>query len=532
MALPESAQEENEKEEVEEERCQSPACHPCAPSSELFDISTTVDPSYIISLIRKLIPHDVSNRNIPHGINERKSFVQESGTGSIEESSMPRSGFLNSPKNGTDVMDIGIDFDGIDNRNEGDETSSHNSEQPGESAGEEAWEEYGCILWDLAAHRTHAEFMVENLLLEVLLATLTVSKSARVTEISLGIIGNLACHEVPRKHIISMKGLVETIVDQLFLDDSQCLCETCRLLTLGLRGSGAVTWAGALHPEHILCRILWIAENTLNPQLLEKTLELLSAILNDQQEVTQILLQPLMELNLPALLINLLAFEVNRLTGERTPDRYSVIETILRTIEALSAADNYSQVVSSNKELFRLVYGLVTLPDKAEIASSCVTAVVLVANILTDAPSLTSEISQDISFLQGLLEILPFVSDDPEARSALWSVLARILSEVQEDEMSPTTLHSYVLNLVDHLDFIEEDLIDHQSEDLAGDDKRLTTVLKTNMTKSLSRVQSILNRWTTTKGDVSRENSIRDDHVDERKINKLLHFCHKYITRV
>lgn len=50
-------------------------------------------------------------------------------------------------------------------------------------------------------------------------------------EISLGIIGNLACHEVPMKHIVTKSGLITTIVNQLFLDDAQCLCEVCRYHT-------------------------------------------------------------------------------------------------------------------------------------------------------------------------------------------------------------------------------------------------------------------------------------------------------------
>uniref|UniRef100_A0A6N2L6T0 Armadillo repeat-containing domain-containing protein n=1 Tax=Salix viminalis TaxID=40686 RepID=A0A6N2L6T0_SALVM len=112
--------------------------------------------------------------------------------------------------------------------------------------------------------------MVQNLVLEVLMANLMVSQSARVTEICLGIIGNLACHEAPMKHIVSANGLISTIVDQLFSDDTQCLAEACRLLTLGLQGSECCTWAEAVQSEHILCRLIWIAENTLNPQLLEK----------------------------------------------------------------------------------------------------------------------------------------------------------------------------------------------------------------------------------------------------------------------
>lgn len=43
-----------------------------------------------------------------------------------------------------------------------------------------------------------------------------------------------------------------------------------RLFSLGLRSSESSTWAAALQSDHILCRILWIAENSLNLQLLEK----------------------------------------------------------------------------------------------------------------------------------------------------------------------------------------------------------------------------------------------------------------------
>ena len=48
------------------------------------------------------------------------------------------------------------------------------------------------------------------------------------------------------------------------------LCFVFRLLSLGLRSSDTLTWATALQAEHVLCRILWIAENSLNPQLIEK----------------------------------------------------------------------------------------------------------------------------------------------------------------------------------------------------------------------------------------------------------------------
>jgi hypothetical protein len=42
------------------------------------------------------------------------------------------------------------------------------------------------------------------------------------------------------------------------------------LLTLGLQSSECITWAEALQSEHIVSRILWVVENTLNLQLIEK----------------------------------------------------------------------------------------------------------------------------------------------------------------------------------------------------------------------------------------------------------------------
>ncbi|KAM7515970.1 hypothetical protein LguiA_005553 [Lonicera macranthoides] len=79
--------------------------------------------------------------------------------------------------------------------------------------------------------------------------------------------------------------------------------------------------------------------------------------------------------------------------------RYSVLDLILQTVEALSVIDGYSQELCSNKSLFQLLKDLVKLPDKIEFANSCVTAAVLTANILTDAADLALEISNGMTFL-------------------------------------------------------------------------------------------------------------------------------------
>jgi hypothetical protein len=79
-------------------------------------------------------------------------------------------------------------------------------------------------------------------------------------------------------------------------------------------------------------------------------------------------------------------------------------------------------------------------------------------------------------FLRGLLEIFPFDSDDLEAWSALWSIIARMLFHVQENEMSQSSLSQYVSVLASKSDLIEDDLLDRQLDDSSkGHKEGLTT---------------------------------------------------------
>ncbi|KAL0006008.1 hypothetical protein SO802_013569 [Lithocarpus litseifolius] len=104
------------------------------------------------------------------------------------------------------------------------------------------------------------------------------------------------------------------------------------LLTLGIQSSECITWAEALQPEHVIFHILWIVENTLNLQLIEKSVGLLLAIIESQPEVLHVLLPPLMKLGLPRLLVNLLTFEMS----ERIPERQCMIKTIIVVPKTLS----------------------------------------------------------------------------------------------------------------------------------------------------------------------------------------------------
>ncbi|XVF69061.1 hypothetical protein PTKIN_Ptkin11bG0050800 [Pterospermum kingtungense] len=502
-------EEEEEQEQFEEDRFVA-SHHPSAPPDELFDISTTVDPSYVISLIRKLLPVDAKN-----GDNS-----EICGTKCNDE--------VGSSKDDCKSMETVDDFSKSDLQG-GDEEDSHGGEENNRaSAGEEVWEECGCVLWDLAANQTHAELMVQNLVLEVLLANLMIGQSVRVTEICLGIMGNLACHEVPMKRMVSTDGLIPVIVDLLFLDDTQCLCEAFRLLSLCLQSSEFIKWAEALQAEHILSRILWITENTLNPQLTKKSVGLLLAMLERQKDDEHILLTPLMKLGLPTILVNLLAFEMSKLRNERTPERYPVLDVILRALEALSVIDGYSQEICSNKETFQLLCDLIKFADKVEVSSSCVTAGVLISNMLSDISDLASEIFQDLPFLQGLFDIFPFTLDDLEAKCAVWSIIARLLVQVRENEISASGLHQYVLILLSKSDLIEDDLFDQLFDKNKENESLAIGRLSNARTSALRRIINMLNKWNALKESVEEKDVMEDYGHDDENIRRLLDCCHKY----
>lgn len=534
MSKPWESNAENEEEEEEETDSQTqlpPHHHPCAPSGELFDILTTVDPSYVISLIRKLLPPSSTSSIITRDNEDktRDSLVLESVGECMEEggSSKPENEVSNAYNDEHESMDAVNAFGEVGGHDSSDERSCHQNKQEVALVGEEAWEEYGCVLWDLAASKTHAELMVQNLVLEVLLANLLVSQSARITEISLGIIGNLACHEILRNNISCTKGLIETIVDKLFLDDIPCLSEACRLVTLCLQGSEGLLWAEAIQPEHVISRILWIAENTLNPQLIEKSVGLLLAVLECQTEVRSLLIPGLMKLGLPRILINMLAFEMSKLMGERVPERYPVTDLVLRTAEALSV-DDYSQELCSSKELFRLLIDLIKLPDKIEVANCCVTAAILMANMLTDAAGLVAEITQDLLFLGCLLDIFPFASDDAEARNAIWSIISILLLQFQDVELIPSILQQHVSVLASKSDLIKEELFDYGLEDSNINHESLTDRAVPNpRITALSRICGLISQWKMLKAHCNG-NDITEKYYDDKDVDRLLECCYSF----
>ncbi|KAG8097793.1 hypothetical protein GUJ93_ZPchr0013g37993 [Zizania palustris] len=370
----------DEEEEEEDDEEEAPTHLPFAPSSEskLPDDTTTIDPTYIISVIRRLIPQGSA-------VDKESSKKQEQ----TEERDASSGG--------------------------GESTQPYDKD---------LWERDACNLWDLAVIEPQAELMVNNHVLEVLLGNLHVRQSVRMKEICIGIIANLACHKSLTNAITSQKGLIATVVNQLFLDDSDCLVETFRLLIAIFQSNASILWAEAILPDEILSRILWIIGNTLKSTLLQKTIDFLSALIDDQDVIT-ILIEPLIKVGLVECAISLLTTEVEKSLDGNKLDRSDSLDSILRLIEELSSIDNCSKVMSSNDQLIKALNSIVKLPDKFEVVGYCASVVIVLANLLADGKHLAPILSHDLALLEGLFDILPLVSDETGARNALWFTIVK-----------------------------------------------------------------------------------------------------------
>ncbi|KAJ7567886.1 hypothetical protein O6H91_01G011100 [Diphasiastrum complanatum] len=336
---------------------------------------------------------------------------------------------------------------------------------------DDAREEAGCVLWDLAATQSHAEFLVENHILEVLIGILHIPQSDRMREICLGIFGNLACHAESEKAMVGTEGLLSMVVQQLFVADAPSLIETCRLLSACLHSNEAVQWEVAMQSDEILQRIMWITSNTMNSQLLEKSTELLLAMVDSSKEETSTLLTPLLRLGLPDLLTDLIACEAAAISEGTSTRGDVVLDIVLRIGEAVSLSDEYASELARNQKLFALACQVIQSSERDEIGPSAITAMVLVANLLTENTGLVSKAFHDAVVVERLLALLPLAGDDPGARNAFWSILGRICGFFASYKIGQSVDDSTLIKVLANGCYLLVDDLDEHRDDDVGDDE-------------------------------------------------------------
>ncbi|XP_015596100.1 uncharacterized protein LOC107268141 [Cephus cinctus] len=139
-----------------------------------------------------------------------------------------------------------------------------------------------CMLWDMTADKDIVSFLMENEFLKMAEFTLKVSNEPRLTEIILGIIGNMCCQSEVLDAVANRTDLAKAILDLVASDDPETLIQLLRLLRTAvwdILKNRESAWSECLRASEILGHaIVFIMESSTNDDLLTAAMDFLQSI--------------------------------------------------------------------------------------------------------------------------------------------------------------------------------------------------------------------------------------------------------------
>nr|XP_015194173.1 PREDICTED: protein SAAL1 [Lepisosteus oculatus] len=162
-----------------------------------------------------------------------------------------------------------------------------------EELGEED-EEQLCKVWDMAADQDVARFLQEFKAADILLGAIAKSGSPRLTEICVGILGNMACFPDACRSISENEDLGVVLLLLLSDGDPPTLLETSRLLLTCLaRPSAAPLWLERVRQqESVRQSLCFIMCSSTNVDLLLKVGELVDKLFDLDEELMRSWITP------------------------------------------------------------------------------------------------------------------------------------------------------------------------------------------------------------------------------------------------
>ncbi|XP_014213988.1 protein saal1 isoform X2 [Copidosoma floridanum] len=151
---------------------------------------------------------------------------------------------------------------------------------------EEGWNESIenelCTLWDMTAEKDVVEFLLDQEFFKMAEFTLKISEEPRLTEIIVGIVGNMCCQAKSLQVLLNSEELVSLILSLVTSDDKETLIQVLRILQAAL-------WDVQKNPESLWlkkiqeCEIIgeaitFILKSSTSDELLTPTIDLVYLI--------------------------------------------------------------------------------------------------------------------------------------------------------------------------------------------------------------------------------------------------------------
>lgn len=148
-------------------------------------------------------------------------------------------------------------------------------------------EEDLCRVWDMAMDKDVAGFLQEFRATDILLGVIAKSRCPRLTEIAVGILGNIACFPETCLTLSKNDDLGAVLLLLLGDTDPPTLLETCRLLlTCVSQQEVCSLWLARMQQQPSVCtNLCFIMSSSTNVELLEKVGELVENVFDHDEDL-------------------------------------------------------------------------------------------------------------------------------------------------------------------------------------------------------------------------------------------------------
>lgn len=155
-------------------------------------------------------------------------------------------------------------------------------------------EEDLCRVWDMAMDKDVAGFLQEFRATDILLGVIAKSRCPRLTEIALGILGNIACFPETCLTLSHNEDLGAVLLLLLGDTDPPTLLETCRLLlTCVSQQNVRSLWLERMRQQPSVCsNLCFIMSSSTNTELLEKVGELVENVFDLDEDLMRFWVTP------------------------------------------------------------------------------------------------------------------------------------------------------------------------------------------------------------------------------------------------
>lgn len=147
-----------------------------------------------------------------------------------------------------------------------------------------ALEEDACTLWDMSANHDVACFLQEFSVAEIFLEVMEKTRSPRLLEIVVGILGNIVSFDELCKDVSKNSGLINAVVRLSGSSDAPTVIQVLRLIHTGIVNEHTKElWITAIKSDLSFTENLrFIFENSLNGEVLKRGLQLLYYLLDKE----------------------------------------------------------------------------------------------------------------------------------------------------------------------------------------------------------------------------------------------------------